>query len=77
MTDLVKSPCVGCRFAEWKRTASGSRGPPRAGYCGWRPKVEPQPWWWEYGTVYASNVIYEQYVDRDSRRATCDAREEA
>lgn len=23
MTTLVKSPCVGCRFAEWERSANG------------------------------------------------------
>mgnify|MGYP001186372959 CR=1 FL=1 len=77
MTDLVKSPCVGCRFAEWERTANGSGWPPKAGWCRWRPKIEPQPWWWSSDMIDTRKVIYEQDVDLDSRRATCDAREEA
>lgn len=45
MTALVKSPCIGCRFAEWDRTKNGALHPNKSGRCTWRPKIEPMPWW--------------------------------
>ena len=70
MTTLVKSPCIGCRFAEWDRTADGRRV--GIGTCHWRAKTEPTPWW-----VVCNRVIFRTGVTPDSRCATCDAREEA
>ena len=70
MTTLVKSPCVGCRFAEWDWTANGRQA--GVGACNWRAKTEPTPWW-----VVRNRIIFRADILPDDRRATCDAREEA
>lgn len=70
MTKLVKSPCVGCRFAEWDRSADGRRA--EVGTCSWRPKSDPTPWW-----VFRNGIIFSADILPDDRRATCAAREEA
>lgn len=81
MTDLVRSPCVGCRFAEWERTANGKLHPDQSGRCTWRPKIEPMPWWTASEKLQLAQLgdyridrcdVYSYDID-----ATCDAREEA
>ena len=81
MTDLVKSPCVGCWFAEWNRTKSGKLHPTKTGRCHWRPKIEPMPWWTQVEKKMLTRLtlgwISSDDVPTDSSYATCDAREEA
>lgn len=70
MTALVKSPCIGCRFAEWDRSAYGRQA--GAGACKWRATTEPTPWW-----VVSNRIIFSADILPDDSSATCDAREEA
>jgi len=79
MTTLVKSPCIGCRFAEWQRTKSGALHPNKLGHCTWRPKIEPMPQWAAYVKRQLSQLTY-NWIARDDMAprdwsATCDARE--
>lgn len=81
MTELVKSPCIGCRFAEWERTKNGKLHPNKLGHCTWGSKMSPMPWWAEIQKQQLARLASVE-IDRcdmhqDNRRATCDAREEA
>lgn len=80
MATLVKSPCIGCRFAEWQRTKSGALHPNKLGRCTWRPKIEPMPWWAHSEKKLLSRLtagwIGRDDVEPSRYYAACDARED-
>jgi hypothetical protein len=35
----MNNPCIGCRFADWKRTAAGRLHPDKTGRCTFQPII--------------------------------------
>ena len=82
----MTNPCLTCRFAEWKRTASGKLHPDGSGRCRWEmPKIAlPKAFYYvgsrDRGAPQTSGGRIERRADFDYERkafeATCPAYED-
>lgn len=88
MSETVKSPCVGCKFAVWNKTSNGRLHPDKQGRCTWQPPVVALPYWMsdvkraieekaKRQALGHGAFVYRDEVTAGRHGWQCDVREEA